>query len=430
MHIKLLLAASAREHDVWRPEPDHVVPSRMAAPTPPPGAPPPSTTAVFVRGKSAAKQVLVGPPVTDDAAVRCAPVDALAEYSAVDGSFLAMVEPTGVRVIRSADGAEVFSTPRPQIQAISLSPLGTFLLTWERLQEGEEAGNLRVWRVATGEIVCSWQQKVLGEKAQWPALKWSSDEELAFRLVTNTVHFFDGHNPTQAVVHSLRIEGVSQCSLQPSGAPHHIATFVPEKKGAPAQLRLWLHGDYGEGRFLQTKSFYKADQVSMLWNPAGGSMLVHTHTDVDTTGKSYMGETGLYFMPLTSKKVQNVTLRKEGPIHDVQWSPLGTEFVRALHAHSRHTIGRAARTARGRSRWGISLRIPALAGHTRGGTRQGPCRVKPEAAHATPPAAHAKAVPAIHEPRCTATAHTAEGTRLEVAEVRACHARSPDDVSG
>ena len=43
--------------------------------------------------------------------------------------------------------------------------------------------------------------------------------------------------------------------------------------------------------------------------------------------KSYMGETGLYYMPLGEKKGVNVTLRKEGPIHDVQWSPLGDEFI-------------------------------------------------------------------------------------------------------
>jgi translation initiation factor 2A len=65
----------------------------------------------------------------------------------------------------------------------------------------------------------------------------------------------------------------------------------------------------------------------MLWNPCGGSLLVHTQSEVDTTGKSYMGATGLYYLPLEGKKVQNVTLRKEGPIHDVQWSPLGDEFV-------------------------------------------------------------------------------------------------------
>lgn len=279
---------------------------------------------LFVRGKAVGKCVNVTPlPAADDPAIQCAPVDALGEYSA-DGSALAVVEKDGVRVLRADGGAVLLSTPRPQVQALALSPKGTFLLTWERLQEGEQAGNLRVWRVATGELACAWHQKVLGEKALWPAIHWSIDEAIAYRLVSNEVHFFDGQQPTHEATHKLRVENILQCSIEPTGAPHHVASFVPEKKGAPAVMRLWQHPDYGEGRFLASKSFYKADQVHMRWRPTGGALLVHTHTDVDKSGKSYMGETGLYYMPLDGKgKVSNVTLRKEGPIHDVQWSPLG-----------------------------------------------------------------------------------------------------------
>ena len=175
-----------------------------------------------------------------------------------------------------------------------------------------------------------------GCQALEPCLEWSlacakpptlAVAHGARRLVSNEVHFFDGQKPTTAAVEKLRVEHVAQCSIEPTGAPHHVATFVPEKKGAPAVLRLWKHGDYGEGRFLSTKSFFKADTISMLWNPLGGSLLVHTQAEVDTTGKSYMGATGLYYVPLDGKKVQNVTLRKEGPIHDVQWGPLGNEFI-------------------------------------------------------------------------------------------------------
>ena len=283
---------------------------------------------LFVRGRAAGKAVRVTPlPPKDDSAITCSPVDALGEYSA-DGSVLAVVEKEGVRVLRAEGGAELFSIPRPQVQALALSPKGTFLLTWERLKEGEELGNLRVWRVATGEVACAWHQKVLGEKALWPAIHWSTDEELAYRLVSNEVHFFDGQNPSHEASHKLRVPNILQCSIEPTSAPHHVASFVPEKNGAPAVLRLWQHPDYGEGRFLATKAFYRADQVNMLWRPTGGAVLVHTHSEVDKTGKSYMGETGLYYMPLEGKgKVQNVSLRKEGPIHDVQWSPLGDEFV-------------------------------------------------------------------------------------------------------
>ena len=292
------------------------------------------SVSIFVRGKSgdtpAGKIVRAAAAerkVTDDPALQCAPINHLGRFSS-DGSVIGVVEAEGVRVLRAdGSGAVLLNLPRPQVQELWLSPKGTFLLTWEKMAADSNEGNLKIWRVATGELQCSWQQKVLGDKSMWPAVNWSCDEEFCFKVVTNEVHFFDGGKPTQSPTMKLRVEGVAQCTVEPTGAPHHISTFVPEKKGAPAVLRVWAHGDYGEGRFLATRSFFKADTVKTLWCPVGGALLVHTQTEHDATGKSYMGETGLYYMPLDGKKILNVQLKKEGPIHDVQWSPLGDEFM-------------------------------------------------------------------------------------------------------
>ena len=148
-----------------------------------------------------------------------------AEFNSADGRLLAVVEEAAVRVLDAESGAEVMSVPRPQVQALSLSPKGSFLLTWEKLVEGEKTGNLMVWATATGELVTHYVCKVLGEKSLWPLLKWSDDEAVAYRLVSNEMHFFDGHAPTQQAVHKLRVEGIMQCSIEPTGAPHHVATF-------------------------------------------------------------------------------------------------------------------------------------------------------------------------------------------------------------
>lgn len=43
------------------------------------------------------------------------------------------------------------------------------------------------------------------------------------------------------------------------------------------------------------KSFYKAQDVDFKWSPSGDALIIQTSTDVDTSGKSYYGETGLYF---------------------------------------------------------------------------------------------------------------------------------------
>ena len=43
--------------------------------------------------------------------------------------------------------------------------------------------------------------------------------------------------------------------------------------------------------------------------------------------QSYYGESKLCFMSADGKTEGNVTLGKDGPIHDVAWSPAGREFV-------------------------------------------------------------------------------------------------------
>jgi translation initiation factor 2A len=55
--------------------------------------------------------------------------------------------------------------------------------------------------------------------------------------------------------------------------------------------------------------------------------LVFAHTDVDATGKSYYGETFLYYLSITGNFDCRVELNKPGPIHDVSWSPNAKEFI-------------------------------------------------------------------------------------------------------
>ena len=135
------------------------------------------------------------------------------------------------------------------------------------------------------------------------------------------MHCFDGAAPSQTVAQRLRVPGVSNFAIAPAGSPPLVATFVPEGKGAPATVRLWRHGDYGEGRFLASKTFFKAGagrrrgprptsaparnllgtvlqaaEAQLKFSPDGQALLVRTHVDVDTGGKSYDGASGLMHM--------------------------------------------------------------------------------------------------------------------------------------
>ena len=123
----------------------------------------------------------------------------------------------------------------------------------------------------------------------------------------------------------LQLQGLGQFELSPGSAPYKVAVFVPEIKGAPAFVRIFLYGSWQSP--ISNKAFYKAEKIQMIWNKNGTKVLVLTSTEVDSTGKSYFGETGLYFLDSAGKVDCRVALDKEGPIHDICWSPNSKEFI-------------------------------------------------------------------------------------------------------
>jgi len=124
--------------------------------------------------------------------------------------------------------------------------------------------------------------------------------------------------------------------VAPGSAPYKVALFVPEKKGKPAGVKIYQFPN-GLDAPTATKNFYKAQDVSLKWSPTGSGLIIETRTDVDTSGKSYYGETGLFFLQSDGEYDCIVPLTKEGTVHDVAWDPTGRGFVviaGAMPAHA------------------------------------------------------------------------------------------------
>eukprot|EP00850_Spirogloea_muscicola_P006734 SM000032S12118 [mRNA] locus=s32:629671:633479:+ [translate_table: standard] len=249
--------------------------------------------------------------------------------------------------------------PAPGVAAVALSPLGSFVQTWQR-PTSPDAKNLTLWDAATGQPLLQFFQK-LRTPESWPSWQFSADERQACRVVRNEVHFFDGADLAGGIVARLRLPSVAAAQLAPS-PPYHVAAYVPELKGAPASVRVYKRDAVEDGQPVARRSFFKSSSARFLWNKGGTAVLVQTHSDVDTTNKSYYGDSALHFLaadasyegavplsqhssppllPLQQLLVtasrpssmvpinvdRNVCSDKDGPIHDVQWSPLGDCFV-------------------------------------------------------------------------------------------------------
>jgi hypothetical protein len=215
----------------------------------------------------------------------------LAPIFSTDGAFVARVatEKSAPIEITSTESGEIVSIiPCTDAQSVEFSPLGTFVVTWSRQlkpKSGESPqSNLHVWRVATGAVVASFNQRQM----QSDMLQWNNDESACIRLVSNEVHIYNGASPgalNQKVYH----KGVSQCSISPNPAVPVIAAFTPEAGGKHAKVSMYtysqslLAGPLAEGSKAQGcqdtgfgRTMFAANECSMKWNLSGEYVIVQT----------------------------------------------------------------------------------------------------------------------------------------------------------
>lgn len=163
---------------------------------------------------------------------------------------------------------------------------------------------------------------------------WSSDESLFALMVGGEAFFYElnisSAKPEDGFQSKVKTVGCGRggvLSLAPGHCPPHLAFYTPGgSKGAPSMCKIYKYPNLGANETVAFKSFFQCDHVEMKWNKRGTGLLILTSTEVDKTGASYYGNQALHFMSTKGDSCA-ITLKKEGPIHDVQWSPKGTEFI-------------------------------------------------------------------------------------------------------
>ncbi|KAJ5162393.1 hypothetical protein N7492_007785 [Penicillium capsulatum] len=241
------------------------------------------------------------------------------------GRYYAWASPERVTIVDASVGHVVSTIPADNVFELGFSPLGTYVITWQRPSKdanGDAVKNLKVWRA----VESGGEHSVVGQFVQKSQTGWNlqytPDERLCARVVTNEVQFYQSEN-LAVVWNKLRVEGVADFALSP-GQTHSIAVFVPERKGQPAQVKVFIVPQFGGS--VSQKSFFKGDKVQLKWNSSGTTLIVLAQTEVDRTGKSYYGETTLYLLSASGAFDSRIDLDKEGPIHDVSWNPNSKEF--------------------------------------------------------------------------------------------------------
>jgi translation initiation factor 2A len=141
-----------------------------------------------------------------------------------------------VNIIDADTGAIISTLPTENVFELGFSPLGTYIITWQRSskdENGDAVKNLKVWLVidekATAEGV---EKETVGRFVQKSQTGWNLqytfDEKFCARVVTNEVQIYESHELTK-VWNKLRVEGVMDFAVSP-GENHSIAVFIPERK--------------------------------------------------------------------------------------------------------------------------------------------------------------------------------------------------------
>jgi translation initiation factor 2A len=228
----------------------------------------------------------------------------------------------------AVDGRLVVALDNDDAQKVEFSPLGRYLVTWSLPHKGTaiEApeGNLRIWSTATGAMLAAYNQK----SYKCAAIQWTADERYSFRQTTNELCIYeDGLFLQSDCIEKIQHKGFSQYKITQFCDPCvTIAFFNPEAGGKPARITLYsfkkILKPIVEGP-LGTRTIFGASEATLMWNKQGTSLLIHSQTDVDSSNASYYGATSLYIMNSKGDISHKVEQTKEGPVHDVSWSPEG-----------------------------------------------------------------------------------------------------------
>ncbi|XP_044466765.1 eukaryotic translation initiation factor 2A [Mangifera indica] len=242
-----------------------------------------------------------------------------------DGSrLMVMTSESGIGIYDCHNLKEIKSFQVPDVASATLSPRGTYFQTFQKSSTPQEK-NVILWMTETGVSVYNLFQKHM-TKATWPSIRFSSDEAVACRVATNEIQFFDARDFAKGMLYRLRIPGVAAFELSKTPGSH-IAIFVPESKGSPASVQIYGCDKDSQSQPLARKSFFRCSSVQLSWNRGSTGLLVVVQSDVDKTNQSYYGESKLNYLTTDGTHEGLVPLRKEGPVHDVQWSHSGSEFA-------------------------------------------------------------------------------------------------------
>ncbi|KAL6453852.1 SPBC4B4.04 Eukaryotic translation initiation factor 2A [Candida maltosa Xu316] len=254
-----------------------------------------------------------------------------------NGQLFAYTQPNEVVILDTSSEAKLIHRIEiPEVFDINFSPQGTYLCLWcKPIQLNRENGtwnnNLKIFNVKTKSIIAEWSAK---HQSGWKPQFTFEEGVFARNINQKEIHFFEIHSNSGESInlnqptfkYKVADPKATFQSFQISpGKNTSLAVFIPEKSGKPANVSIYNIPNFSQP--ICQKNFFKAENCQLKWNSLGTALLALASTDHDTTNQSYYGETNLYLLGIAGSYDSRIDLKREGPIHDITWSPTAREFA-------------------------------------------------------------------------------------------------------
>lgn len=249
--------------------------------------------------------------------------------------------PNDIKVIDTITGLIILKIEIPDIFEISVSPLGNYITTWSKLTKNPENDKTYIKNVNLIKIDLSNNEKpnfkiihsMLNTNQNGWIPQFNYNESIiCFKRNPYSLNFFkfdesiDNFEFSKPSTLDLKEFGkIEEFKISP-GLNSSVSVFIlPINNGNPSFIKIYSLLNLKSP--ISSKQFFKGESCIFNWNSIGTSLLALISTDVDSTNKSYYGETQLYLLDINGLLVQKIDLPNDGPIHECTWSPTSREFA-------------------------------------------------------------------------------------------------------
>jgi translation initiation factor 3 subunit B len=280
------------------------------------------------------------------------------------------MHPQGVQLWGGSSFSKQKQLPHPFVQLVEFSPNEKYITTWSarpiQVEEGapgpltyeEDGRHIIIWDIETGKPLRSFPAHDLAgpdvdaapkKKVQWPAFKWSADENYVARMLPGqSISVYELPRMNLLDKASIKIDGVVDFEWAPATVSREgiknyeqlLSFWTPEIGSNPAKVGLMT---LPTKEIVRTRNLFLVSDVKLHWQSQAAFLCVKV--DRHSKSKKSMA-TNLEIFRIKEKGVPvEVVDSLKDTVINFAWEPKGDRFVLITSGESIVGAATAPKTA-------------------------------------------------------------------------------------